>query len=98
MRYQKCKAHDDIGLTVRRSRCYRRWVGTSTCPSGPHEESKERGICYDRFSHLIVVLALTTVLAHAQRAANTPTEFDMYCSGVITTRQGPQRHVRHLGG
>jgi hypothetical protein len=43
-----------------------------------------------KFGHLIVMLALTTVLAHAQRAANMPTEFDMYCSGVITTQAVPQ--------
>ena len=29
------------------------------------------------------------MLAHAQRAANTPTEFDMYCSGVVTTKAMP---------
>jgi hypothetical protein len=43
-----------------------------------------------KFSHLIVILGLTTVLAHAQRASNAPTEFDMYCSGVITTKAMPQ--------
>lgn len=42
-----------------------------------------------KFSHLIVILGLTAVLAHAQRAANSPTEFDMYCSGVITTKAMP---------
>jgi hypothetical protein len=42
-----------------------------------------------KFSHLIVILGLTSVLAHAQRAANTPTEFDMYCSGVITPKAMP---------
>jgi hypothetical protein len=43
-----------------------------------------------RIGHLTVILALTTVLAHAQRAANTPTEWDMYCSGVVTTDSVPQ--------
>jgi hypothetical protein len=43
-----------------------------------------------KFGHLIVMLALTTVLAHAQNAANTPNEFDMYCSGVISTQAPPQ--------
>src|SRR5580693_7664521 len=39
--------------------------------------------------HLIVMLALTAGLAHAQRAANTPTEYDMYCSGMITPEKVP---------
>jgi hypothetical protein len=43
-----------------------------------------------KFGHLIVMLALTTVLAHAQNAANTPNEFDMYCNGVISTQAPPQ--------
>jgi Flagellar assembly protein T, C-terminal domain len=43
-----------------------------------------------KLSHLIVILGLTATLAHAQRAANTPTEADMYCSGVITTQAVPQ--------
>ena len=42
-----------------------------------------------KFSHLIVILGLTAVLAHAQRAASSPTEFDMYCSGVVTTKAMP---------
>ncbi len=62
-----------------------------------------------KFSHLIVILGLTSVLAHAQRAANSPTEFDMYCSGVVTTKAMPhdtyvisgvesdQRLVFHMG-
>jgi hypothetical protein len=29
------------------------------------------------------------MVAHAQRAANTPTEHDMYCSGMITTDRVP---------
>jgi hypothetical protein len=43
-----------------------------------------------KFSHLIVILGLTTAAAHAQRAENKPTESDMYCSGVITTQAVPQ--------
>jgi hypothetical protein len=43
-----------------------------------------------KFSHLIAMLALTTTLAHAQRAANTPTEYDMYCSGLVSTQAVPQ--------
>ena len=42
-----------------------------------------------RLSHLIVILGLTTGLAHAQRATTTPTETDMYCSGVISTQALP---------
>jgi len=42
-----------------------------------------------KIGHLIVMLALTTVLAHAQTAANKPNEGDMYCSGVITTQAPP---------
>ena len=42
-----------------------------------------------KIGHLIVMLALTAVVAHAQRAANTPTEHDMYCSGMITTDRVP---------
>jgi hypothetical protein len=42
-----------------------------------------------KIGHLIVMLALTAGLAHAQRAANTPTEYDMYCSGVITPEKVP---------
>ena len=43
-----------------------------------------------KIGHLTVILALTAVLAHAQRAANTPNEFDMYCSGLISTQAPPQ--------
>jgi hypothetical protein len=43
-----------------------------------------------RLSHLIAILGLTAALAHGQRAANQPTEFDMYCTGVITTQAVPQ--------
>jgi len=42
-----------------------------------------------RISHLIVIIGLTAGLAHAQRAANMPTENDMYCSGVITGDKVP---------
>jgi hypothetical protein len=42
-----------------------------------------------RMTHLIAILALTAVLAHAQRAANLPTEFDMYCTGVVTSQAVP---------
>jgi hypothetical protein len=43
-----------------------------------------------RVAHLIVILGLTAGLAHAQHAASTtPTENDMYCSGVVTTDKVP---------
>lgn len=42
-----------------------------------------------RISHLIVILGLTAGLAHAQRSASTPSESDMYCSGVVTTDKVP---------
>lgn len=42
-----------------------------------------------RFSQVIVVMALTASMGHAQRAANTPNEYDMYCSGVVTTEKVP---------
>lgn len=43
-----------------------------------------------RIGHLIVILGLTSGLAYAQHAASTtPTENDMYCSGVVTTDKVP---------
>jgi hypothetical protein len=42
-----------------------------------------------KISHLIVMLGLTAGLAHAQIAANSPGENDMYCSGVVSTDKVP---------
>lgn len=52
---------------------------------------------YRKLGYLILVMALTNILARAQtpagaetRAATAPTDLDMYCAGVVTTQTVPQ--------
>jgi hypothetical protein len=42
-----------------------------------------------KISYLIAIMGLTAGLAHAQLANNSPTENDMYCSGVVSTDKVP---------
>lgn len=45
---------------------------------------------FRRISYLLLGLAVSGSLAYAQKAPTAPDEYDMYCSGVVTTRALPQ--------
>jgi hypothetical protein len=45
---------------------------------------------FRRTSYLILIMSLTTVLAHAQQTISAPGEKDMYCSGVVNTQAVPR--------